>query len=60
MYESNLISNRRAKKDKKDSDDDISIYSEELELFKSERRVCAKPKQNLFKNKQVSQACLIQ
>ena len=60
VYESNLISNRRAIKDKKDSDDEISIYSDELELFKKELSLNAKPKQDLFRNNNLSKACLIQ
>ncbi len=60
MYESNLISNRRAKKDKKDTDNDVSIYSEELEVFKKELSLNAKPKQDLFRNNNLSKACLIQ
>jgi hypothetical protein len=60
VYESNLISNRRAKKDKKDTDNDVSIYSEELEVFKKELSLNAKPKQDLFRNNNLSKACLIQ
>ena len=60
-YESDLLSKKKSKAEAKGSDDDASSSNpEELEAFKKEITVRVKPKQELFKNTNVTRACSIQ